>query len=156
MSARLSLVAYRSVFGDTPVPAATLGFAGLLPFVVLAVLAIALPEARVAWVERLLVGYAAIILSFMGGCRWGFAAAGLGDGPTHRQFTFAVAPALYAWVAGQLDFELAALALAVGFVALYVADRALARGLGAPAWWPVLRLPLTAGATLALVVPASS
>ena len=155
MNVRRSRLTSRSIFGATPLPAASLGFAGLLPFLALGLAVIAAPAEGGVWAETLLLGYAAIILSFMGGCRWGFAAAGLGDGPTYRQFAISVGPALYAWVASQLEFGLAALALAVGFVALFLADRALTRAHGAPAWWPVLRLPLTAGAVLALVVPAS-
>ena len=155
MSARRVFRLYERAFGDVPPPAAALGVAGLVPFAALSLAATVGPGELVSWSERLLVAYGAIILSFMGGCRWGFAAAGLGDGPTPRQFAVSVIPALYAWVVSLLDFGIAALALAVGFLALYLADSALTRSRGAPAWWPALRLPLTAGAVASLMVPAA-
>ena len=88
--------------------------------------------------KSMLVSYGMVILSFMGGCRWGFAAAGLGEGSTYRLFAIAVLPALYAWPMGHLAFEWAALGLAAGFLALFVADRVLTLGHGAPAWWSAL------------------
>ena len=44
--------------------------------------------------------------------------------------------------------------LGVGLVALYLADLRLTRNGGAPVWWPKLRLPLTCGATVCLIVAA--
>ena len=74
-----------------------LGYAGLIPFVGLAIRAIAGPmEWRTGASTGLLV-YGVSILSFMGGCRWGFAAAGLGQGPTLAPLAISVLPALLAW-----------------------------------------------------------
>jgi hypothetical protein len=134
------------------VPAAAwqLGLAGLLPFGALALgVLMGVDGARAG-----LLNYGALILSFMGGCRWGFAAAGLGEGPSVQMLGISVLPALYAWVAILFPFKAASVALAVGFVALYVADRALTRAGGAPVWWTTLRAPLTIGAAASLAVPA--
>ncbi|MEM6679182.1 MAG: DUF3429 domain-containing protein, partial [Pseudomonadota bacterium] len=61
---------------DVPPPARWLGLAGLLPFAGLTLLAIATPDAINEEARTLLAAYGAAILSFMGGCRWGFASAG--------------------------------------------------------------------------------
>lgn len=136
---------------DTVVPAAAwqLGLAGLLPFGALA-LGVVL---GVAGAQTGLVHYGALILSFMGGCRWGFAAAGLGEGARFGALSLSVLPALYAWGALLLPFAPAALALSVGFLLLFLADRRLTASGGAPAWWTTLRAPLSAGACLSLVIP---
>ena len=142
--------------GDTVstarVPAAAwkLGLAGLLPFGALAIgVALGLDHA-----ETGLLNYGALILSFMGGCRWGFAAAGLGQGASFSMLGISVLPALYAWAVLLMPFAPAALALSVGFLGLYLADRALTKTGGAPDWWTNLRTPLSAGACLALITPA--
>ncbi len=133
-----------------PVPALWLGLSGLIPFVGLAVAALVAPPPWDARALAGLTGYGATILAFMGGCRWGFAAAGLGAGPGWTPLTLAVAPSLWAWVALALPHPFALAALAAGLAILYVADVALAAQGGAPAWWPALRRPLTLGACLSL------
>ncbi|MEM7188311.1 MAG: DUF3429 domain-containing protein [Pseudomonadota bacterium] len=140
---------------STNVPAAAkwLGYAGLLPFFALAVLVAVVGSEGAA--GQGLMSYGAVILAFIGGCRWGFAAAGMGEGVAMRPLALSVVPALYAWVAMQLPFAWAAAALAFGFVCLFLSDKALTGQGGAPAWWTALRAPLTAGASLSLVAGAA-
>lgn len=136
-----------------PRPALWLGLSGLIPFIGLAVLAFALGGHGGERTSAALAYYGVAILSFMGGCRWGFAAAGLGTGPDLRLLGLSVVPALWAWAALLLvspPYDL--VALAVGFAALFAADLKLTAEGGAPAWWPALRLPLTAGAVLSLIL----
>jgi hypothetical protein len=138
---------------DVPLAARRLGLAGLIPFAGLAALAhLTEGDLAAAW----LAGYGAAILSFMGGCRWGFAAAGLGEGPALRPLALAVAPSLWAWLSlgapRPFDLEL----LALGLLALYVADLKLTKDGGAPPWWPQLRLPLTLGAAASLLAGAAA
>ncbi|MGF1445386.1 MAG: DUF3429 domain-containing protein [Pikeienuella sp.] len=140
--------------GDIAVPraAAVLGGGGLIPF---AALALALWLAPATWADNLaaaLIGYAVVILAFMGGCRWGFAAAGLGAGPAWRPLAISVLPALYGWAVASLPAAAAMAALAAGFAALLAADIGLTRAGGAPGWWPALRWPLTLGAAGSLLV----
>lgn len=139
-----------------PRPALSLGLAGLIPFVALALAAVIAPEGWAGVARDLLVGYGATILAFMGGCRWGFAAAGLGSGPTFWPLALSVVPSLWAWgaLAAPHPFDLALLTLGLAF--LYVADVVLAMRGGAPAWWPALRRPLTwvACGSLALAMAA--
>jgi hypothetical protein len=139
---------------DVPAPARILGFAGLIPFAVFALAAVFTPEPWAAPAREILADYGAVILSFMGGCRWGFAAAGMGEGPAMRPLALSVAPSLWAWVAlsAQPPFDL--VMLAAGLAALLGSDIALTRLGGAPAWWPGLRWPLTLGAAAACLLGA--
>ena len=136
-----------------------LGLAGLLPqLACLAALLAGPPEWRyaalgIAW------GYAALILSFLGGMWWGLAAASLARGERVRGGVWiaAVAPSLLAlgtylpWIfAGEWPGpSLVILGLAL-LGSLFI-DRALAPL--APDWWMRLRIPLSVGlggATLAI------
>ncbi|MGF1552205.1 MAG: DUF3429 domain-containing protein [Paracoccaceae bacterium] len=139
-----------------PEAAAWLGLSGLIPFGLGAAGTLLLSGEPGALTRDLLAGYGAVILSFMGGCRWGFAAAGLGrealpgDARGARRewlrYGVSVIPALFAWPVLWLDDPLRLGLLAVGFVVLLSADVTLAERGGAPAWWPVLRRPLSWGA----------
>lgn len=55
----------------TPAAALLLGWAGVTPFVAFAILATLGPPAHAGAAMAALVGYGAIILSFMGGVIWG-------------------------------------------------------------------------------------
>ena len=139
---------------SAPPAARALGFAGLIPFGALAIGAIAAGGTPGAAAHQLLIGSGAVILSFMGGCRWGLASAGMGEGPALAPLAVSVLPALYAWAVSVLEAPIAGLCLALGFAVLYAADVALTRSGGAPGWWPELRAPLTLGAVASLVAPS--
>ncbi|NAZ38077.1 DUF3429 domain-containing protein [Rubellimicrobium sp. CFH 75288] len=135
-----------------------LGAAGLVPFLWGALTAWA--PALDAWGAELLgprwtgrevlLSYGVVILAFMAGTIWGFATreGGDGRGPAAAWlFGLSVLPALWAWAMGW-----SGLALIVGFLGLLPLDwRARARGV-APSWWLRLRLPLTAGVVLCLLL----
>jgi hypothetical protein len=126
----------------------------VIPFLALGIAPwLAGPETK-ALAAAALEGYGAAILSFLGGCRWGFAAAGLGPGPGWAPLGVAVLPALYAWGVALLPVPVSLSLLALGFVGLLAADLALARAGGAPGWWPRLRSPLTGGAVAGLLLGA--
>lgn len=144
----------RRLMPAVPAAARWLGLAGLVPFAGLAGLVWALDDPLVGQATEALVGYGAAILSFMGGCRWGLAAAGLAEGPSLRLLGASVVPALYAWAAAALPAALALVALGVGLIGLLAADLALTRVGGAPPWWPALRWPLSLGAAASLAVAA--
>lgn len=95
-----------------PLPAAAmvLGYAGVIPFAALAA-ALWTP----AWQPQALgplLAYSALILSFLGGVRWGRALESGGS----LDFALAVLPSLYAWGALQLPPAAALMLLAAGFV----------------------------------------
>ena len=133
-----------------PRTARLLGLAGLLPFAGFALTAIGSGSDLSRATQPVLIGYGAVILSFMGGCRWGLAAAGHEDDAKPALYLISVLPALYAWLASLLAFAPAAYALAAGFVALYLAERHPLLRANAPSWWLALRGPLTLGAAFSL------
>ncbi|MEM9763289.1 MAG: DUF3429 domain-containing protein [Pseudomonadota bacterium] len=140
-----------------PAAAGWLGLAGLLPFFACALAVAMLSEAPQSVATQLLAAYGAVILSFMGGCRWGLAAAGLGpDGGLSPWFAYtaSVVPSLYAWVVLVLPDPWRMALLALGFLGLLGADYALTARGGAPTWWPALRLPLSLGASASLLLAA--
>jgi hypothetical protein len=59
------------VIESIPLPAKLIGFAGLVPFMVLAFLVFILPDPVRSLIFDILVHYAAVILSFIGAVHWG-------------------------------------------------------------------------------------
>lgn len=102
---------------ELPRGAVRLGWAGVLPFLGLA-LAAWWPASRDLAVQAFLA-YGALILSFLGGARWGRAMAG---GAGTGQFAASVIPSLWAWLAWLLLPPVPAILL-------------LAGGFGLVAWW---------------------
>ncbi len=135
-----------------PPAARWLGLAGLIPFAALAVLALLASPPGDGVARGALAFCGAVSRSFMGGCRWGLAAAGMGAGPALRPLALSVAPSLWAWISLMAPAPVDLGMLAFGLIALYAADLALTRAGGAPTWWPALRWPLTLGATGALLL----
>lgn len=137
-----------------PSAALWLGPLGLIPFLAGALAPWLLPAERLPEAGLALVGYGAVILSFLGGVHWGLAA------PAGRpwQIGLSVLPSLVGWLA-LLVANLHALGpalwlLAAAFAALLPGDL-LAAGHGlAPPWYPRLRLPLTLVAVASLVAVA--
>jgi len=132
-----------------PSAARWLGFAGLLPFAATAVAGLmpAVPFHDVAL--RALSAYGAIVLSFLGGIRWGLAIAKAdAAGPTGPLFV-GVLPALLGWIALLVPASTGLLLLALGFAAMLAADLRLST---APSWYRSLRPPLSVGAVGALLL----
>lgn len=138
-----------------PTPAAALGLGGLLPFFAGAIGTWWPDPAVQAIALRALAIYGAVILSFLGGVRWGCL---LCDTPEDRAsigrwgpLTLSILPSLVAWIAllGSPLFALAT--ISVGLVVQYLMDiRAVSGGL-LPRWYGGLRTLLTAGATASTV-----
>ncbi|MFK8080422.1 MAG: DUF3429 domain-containing protein [Granulosicoccus sp.] len=147
-----------------PTPALILGLAGLIPFVS-AALVIWLQPMLDAWLpvwvvqERSILtlatfslgAYGAVILSFLGGVRWGnllHDAEGLGR---WLPLTLSVVPSLIAWPALLLAPIPQLALLCVGFTLQYGFDVAAARRGEVPEWFLRLRLILSSGAILSLL-----
>ncbi len=132
-----------------------LGYGGLLPFIGLAVLLGADAQRAALW-SQALVGYAAVILSFVGALHWGFAMSlpGLGPGLRRRALVWSVVPALLAWPATLLPGSVASGILVAGFALHLVQDLRLAGPAGLPAWYLPLRWRLSLVAGLCLLANA--
>jgi hypothetical protein len=140
---------------DLPAHVAWLGYGGLLPFAGLSILTVVDPYRAPAWSDAL-VGYGAVILSFVGALHWGFAMNAPRLDPTRRRraFIWSVVPALLAWPAIVLSGSTASLLLVLGFALHLVQDRRLAGPAELPAWYLPMRWRLTAFASLCLLANA--
>ena len=145
--------------------ATLLGNFGLIPFFALAAANWApfgAPYEK--FVEQALVGYAAVIVTFLGAVHWGLALAtpALDKAHARSAFGWGVAPAALAWLA--LLLAIAGMhtglvyAFLIGDLAICrLVDGALLRVYDAvPAWYPALRTRLTIGATIALAIALAS
>ncbi len=136
-----------------PIAALLFGLGGLIPFAGLATGLIAgLGTAPV--LSAALVTYGAVILSFLGGIRWGFAVKSERLVPPFWDYAFSVIPALAGWAAIFLSLPLAYWVLAGAFVIWFAAEIALPSPVDLPGWYLRLRALLTAGATVSLVAAA--
>lgn len=123
-----------------------LALAGLIPFVGCAALFVMRPEAGDLWVGPL-AAYGAIILSFLGGARWGSALAG--PEPKVGALIASNLPAVAAWLTflPGVPYAVQLLVLIFGLVFMLVWDYR-----GAPSWYRNLRIVATIGAVLSLGV----
>ncbi|UCE30557.1 MAG: DUF3429 domain-containing protein [Burkholderiales bacterium] len=136
----------------------TLGLAGLIPFVGLALIAWGGDAAARGPATAALVSYGAIILAFVGALHWGAAlvARDLNSTRVALALSWSVMPPLYAWWAVHLSAERALAALGFGLIAAWAVDLVLYRHHGAPGlgWFLALRLVLTTVGALSLFAGA--
>lgn len=131
-----------------PIVPLLLGLSGLIPFWALAIVLTlggggVTPEAA----DLALATYGALIVSFLGGIRWGLAVPAEDRG---LNYAISVVPSLLAWalLAAPEPWRLAGLGLVA--MALGPIDLGLVRGGLAPVWFGRLRIILSVGAGLAL------
>lgn len=141
-----------------PRPALILGIAGLIPFLYGAV-TVLLPgtaELGRAWSvyhagPALLQIYGIVILCFMAGVIWGFAARAEGRQAT-LFYILSVLPALFVFFTAFAPPRQSLWMLILAFVALLAVDASAARQGLAPPWWMRLRLILTAVVVICLAI----
>ena len=145
---------------EIPRPALILGLGGLLPFIATAIavwhqpgISNTAPSPTVSeFALHALGAYGAVILSFLGGVRWGKL---LDDDARLRQWiplTLSVIPSLIGWYSLLLPPSAMLLLLIAGFAAQYAVDLFAVRRLELPPWFGRLRLILSSGAVLSLTV----
>ena len=128
--------------------AKTLGYAGLIPFVIFSIGSwTTLPY--VANSTHVLIAYAAIILSFMGAIHWGAAISNTA-GQHSKNLVVSVMPALAAWLALLLPETFALVILFVGFILLIAYELTVAKSQALPNWYISMRIRLTFIVTLCL------
>lgn len=147
-----------------PIPPAALwlGLAGLIPFYASVALEAAAPKPHLVSVGLTSFAiYAAVILSFLGGARWGLELARAPQAPSTTRLVFSVLPSIAGWVLAMTVVlrglsGLGTAGLAGGFAALfaaqYVWDRSAPAVSAAPAWYPRLRQILTTGVIVACII----
>lgn len=130
-----------------------LSLLGLIPFAAAAGAFAFGPERWAGPALLALLAYAATILAFLGGVRWGFELNARPPSPLNLvasnvpalvAFALLAAPSIDArWQVG-------------GFLAAFVAQGLWDLTLRGPIWWPRLRLVLTVGVTLCLALALSA
>ncbi|ASP35715.1 DUF3429 domain-containing protein [Labrenzia sp. VG12] len=139
-----------------PIAARWLGGTGALPFVALLAVTVFGAPGWSEWAGQALALYGAVILSFLGGIQWGLAIASSSESEEKRgpRLAISVVPSLIGWAALLLPLEIGLYVLAAAFaLVLFLDAQATMKG-EAPAWYPKLRLPLTAVVMTSLVVGA--
>ena len=121
--------------------AKSLGYAGLIPFIVFSIGSwFQLP--LVSDSTYILTAYAAIILSFMGAIHWGIAMSSTED-QNGKYFIASVIPGLSAWLALLLPQRYAIILLMIGFIALIIYDWSVEKPQRLPGWYIPMRNRLT-------------
>lgn len=133
-----------------------LGHAGLVPFVLLALLIWLVTPDLHPFVAMALAGYGATIVSFLGGIHWGI---GLRYAATQQEshafhLVWGVVPPLLAWVAVLMPAYAGLPLLGLVLVGCYAVDHKTWADAGLAHWLP-LRLRLTVVATLSCVFAAA-
>jgi hypothetical protein len=131
-----------------------LGYAGLIPFVLGALLALLVREDLYHYVTRGLAAYGAVIVTFLGGIHWGLGMRDPAPMATSMPFAWGAVPALVAWFAIVMPPDAGLMILGVMLVVCYLVDRRsyAAHGLGA---WLTLRFRVTAVAALSCFIVAA-
>ena len=128
-----------------------LALSGLVPFFALTGL-LGIPGQHLVDRDRLLLalsGYAAAILSFLGGIRWGATLPRTEAGG--RTLVLSVVPSLLAWAFLLVPAPARFLLFAAAFVGQGVLDVGAARRGALPAWFGTLRIVLTVAVTFAML-----
>lgn len=119
---------------------------GAVPFVAMALSGVVSPEFAAARLggDTAFLGYGAVILSFMGGVRWGRALSLEQPARAAEQMILSVAPSLTAWLALLMNRPWSLLLLVAGFVLQAAWDMKAARNGLLPRWFGRLRLAISA------------
>lgn len=129
-----------------------LAYAGLLPFVIGALLIWIVRRDVQGHVSLGLSAYAGVIVSFLGGIHWGFGIRS--PQPDSGRFVWAIVPSLIAWPAILMPPHAALVLHGVTLIACYLVDRKVYPRHHA-AGWLTLRFRLTAVASLSCFLGAA-
>lgn len=143
-----------------PAAAAWLGGLGVVLFVLAAAAIWLMPSSASVMAGPVMVVYAAVILSFLGGVTWGVVCAAAAarqawSGWDSRMLVLSVIPALIAWAAVFLPLPYPFLAMILGYLGVLFIDRSLAFAGVVPPWWMTLRVRLSLSVAALLLVAAA-
>jgi hypothetical protein len=131
-----------------------LGYAGLVPFVLLTILMWLVDSELLPFVSIALGGYAAVIVSFLGGVHWGIGFM-KGEAAPRFHFVWGVMPSLIAWLALLMPAYAALPLLGLVVVTCFLVDSKTYPAAGLASWLP-MRLRLTLVATASCVLSAAA
>ena len=135
-----------------------LGYAGLIPFALLAALMWLVTAELVGFVAVALAAYGAVIVAFLGGIHWGAGFlqndAARSESSVRFHFVWGVLPSLLGWLALLMPPYAGLPLLGLVLLACYAVDRKTYPAAGLARWLP-LRLQLTVVATVSCVLGAA-
>ena len=138
---------------DIPSAIRVISILGVLPFLLGAITTFKLnfidPTLNLI-IRNVIIIYGAIILSFLGGCLFGFECMNRPK-PNNLRLWISILPAIWALIAIQIS-NFSASILAIGFLLVYEFDRRAYTAGIVPSWWLSLRLPLTFTVILCLSI----
>ena len=135
-----------------PKSALVSGILGLVPFVFLSAVTLYRSPNVHDEVTAALLAYGALILSFLGGVRWGTAICGTSRVPLSIQLWISVVPSLVGWAAILIEMPAALLVLTVAFSLMLFTDYMIA---GVPIWYLRLRMILSLPVIACLLIVLS-
>ncbi len=130
-----------------------LGYAGLAPFVLGALLSLAVWDEVVPAVMKLMAGYAAVIISFLGGIHWGVGMKG-SNVPSPTPFAWSAIVSFLAWMAVIMPPHAGLVIDGLLLIGCYLYDRKTYPGQGLGGWL-TLRFRLTVFSVLACFLAAA-
>lgn len=128
-----------------------LGYAGLLPFVALAVLSFIVSSVHRPIIIFSLLAYGATIICFLGAIHWGLTM--VESNPNKQQLVWGVVPSLLAWVSLMIPVDFGLLIVASVLLLCLIVDYKIYPHFGLSQWWQ-MRLTLSMVAIVSTVVPA--
>ncbi|MCW8914927.1 MAG: DUF3429 domain-containing protein [Magnetovibrio sp.] len=146
---------YTDSIKNIPKPAMWLGIGGVLPFIFFDAYVLFGPPEWVQDVLDTMVGYGAVILSFLGGVLWGFALThekGVREGELTSLLVVSVFPPLIGWVALFVEPITGIVLMVVSFLGLLLVDWRFYRAGHSRNWYMGLRTLLTLCVVLCLGV----
>lgn len=142
----------KSKKNQIPPNALYLGLGGLIPFFTMALAAAFLKDASQDKATWALGAYGAVILSFLGGVNWGVLLHDRASLKRWKPLVLSVVPSIIAWLALLLPSTYMLSLLAAAMVLQYFLDTESIRQKILPAWYGRLRLILTTGAVISLLL----
>lgn len=142
------------VLGRLLASVSALGYAGLIPFAVLAAALWLGPQEHLSFVRLALLSYGATIASFLGAIHWGLAMRDVGARRV-APYVWGVLPSLVAWGALLAPPVVGLLVMAMLLVVCFGVDRRTYPGYGLSHWLP-MRLVLTLLASASCVLGAAA
>lgn len=130
-----------------------LGYAGLLPFVFLAIATWVVDPSHRALTGLALTGYGAVIASFLGAVHWGLVMRD-GSKQSAAQLGWGVMPSLLAWLGFLLNPAPGLLLIAALLWVCFAVDRVVYPRFQAQGWLP-MRLTLTSIASVSCIAGAA-
>lgn len=135
-----------------PKPALVLGLAGLIPFVCSALLTLSDNADVQSFATMSLAAYGAVILSFLGGVKWGIALSDNNALTSWQPLILSVLPSIVGWLALLLPAIFMLIVLSAALVGQYCLDNNSVQQQKLPIWYGKLRLILSCGAVLSLLI----